>query len=160
MPTPTYVPIATTTLATNTATITFSSIVSSYRDIVLVISGSDTVGGNLPLIRFNGDSGTNYSFVRAISYGVVQSSQGTGFTSTWDLAAINIAQSTIIVNIMDYSATDKHKVAMARTNSNSAEVWMGLARWANTSAINQIGLSLISGNYRAGTTISLYGIAS
>jgi len=160
LPTPTYTAIATTTLVSNTPTITFSSIPSSYRDIVLVISGSDTVGGNLPLIRFNGDSGTNYSFVRAITYGTVISSRGTNFTSTWDLAAINIAQSSVIVNIMDYSATDKHKTALARTNANTAEVWMGAARWANTAAINQIGLSLISGNYRAGTTISLYGIAA
>jgi hypothetical protein len=60
MPTPTYTPIATTTLGTAAASVTFSSISGSYTDLVLIIAGVQSVA-DVPYIQFNSDTATNYS---------------------------------------------------------------------------------------------------
>jgi len=52
----TYEPIATTTLGSNQTTITFSSIPSTYTDLVIV-SNMGTTTASYPFIRFNGDTG-------------------------------------------------------------------------------------------------------
>ena len=62
MPTNTYVALDKVTLGTAASTITFSSIPQTYTDLVMVFDGtaaSATYSG----IRFNGDTGNNYSFV-------------------------------------------------------------------------------------------------
>ncbi len=59
MPT-TYEPIATTTLGSAAATITFSTIPATYTDLRVVWVGTVTVADSAGM-RFNSDSGTNYS---------------------------------------------------------------------------------------------------
>jgi hypothetical protein len=57
MPTPTYTPLATVTLGTTAASVTFSSIPATYRDLIFVLSG---LGGSANItLRYNGDSGSN-----------------------------------------------------------------------------------------------------
>jgi len=57
----TYEPIATTTLGSATASVTFSSL-GSYTDIVLVCSVQSASSGDARInIRFNGDTASNYS---------------------------------------------------------------------------------------------------
>jgi hypothetical protein len=66
-----------------------------------------------------------------------------------------------IVQIMDYSATDKHKTSLARSNRADSGVDASAIRWANTAAINSITLLQTNGRtLEAGATIALYGIAS
>ena len=59
----TYEPIATTTLGTAAASVTFSTISGAFTDLVLVMAFANTgVGnGNDILMQFNSDSGSNYS---------------------------------------------------------------------------------------------------
>ncbi len=57
----TYTPIASATLAASTSSITFSSIPATYTDIVVVINDINSTGSFDTNIRFNGDSGSNYS---------------------------------------------------------------------------------------------------
>ena len=57
----TYEPIATTTLGSTAATITFSSIPATYTDLRIALVGSLSGGGNYGNLRFNSDSGSNYS---------------------------------------------------------------------------------------------------
>ena len=56
----TYTPIYTTTLASAAASYTFSSIPSTYTDLVIAATGLTTAGTTLAM-RFNGDTATNYS---------------------------------------------------------------------------------------------------
>ena len=56
----TEVAIATQTLGSATASITFSSIPSTYTDLRIVFSGTGATVLNLK-VRFNGDSASNYS---------------------------------------------------------------------------------------------------
>ena len=58
--TATYEKIATTTLGSNQASVTFSSIPATYTDIVVIATGKTSTETTL-YFRFNGDSGSNYS---------------------------------------------------------------------------------------------------
>ena len=58
----TYTPIATNTLGSAQASVTFSSISGSYTDLVLIINaGTSDASEQDCLIRVNGDTGSNYS---------------------------------------------------------------------------------------------------
>ena len=61
MPLPsTMTPIATNTLTAVASSVTFSSIPSTYTDLVLVLQGSFDSADDVRF-RFNGDTGSNYS---------------------------------------------------------------------------------------------------
>ena len=57
----TYEPISTTTLGSAVNSVTLSSIPATYTDLVLVWKGSFSASGSGVGVRFNGDSGANYS---------------------------------------------------------------------------------------------------
>ena len=60
--TTTYEAIATTTLGSDSASVTFSTISGSYTDLVLVaVAGIITSAGEAYQMRINSDSGSNYS---------------------------------------------------------------------------------------------------
>jgi hypothetical protein len=165
MPTPTYVSLATITLGSTDAEIIFSSIPATYRDLVLVFSGTSTTS-TAAKVQVNADTASNYSFVRA---------GGTGSTTFSSSSTINHLQlvvanaelsstvSNSVIQMMDYSATDKHKSFLIRENNNNPSgpaVLMYANRWANTAAINQIRAFTDAGAFAIGSTFSLYGIAS
>ena len=148
------------TLSSSAATITMSSINSGYRDLVLVGQGlaSTPTGIN---IRFNGDTGSNYNQV--VMYGdggSAISSSNTGIAAFQPGRLDNSTIADFIVNVMDYSATDKHKTALIRYNSASVLTAARIGRWASTSAITSFVLSLDSGTFNSGCTFALYGIVS
>ena len=159
MPTSTYVALQTVTLGANAASVTFSSIPATYRDLVLVIKGKlDSLGGVAMEITFNGDTTlSNYSTVQMSGFGSGSGSSGT--SSTPEFIMYN-AEGSNILQIMDYSATDKHKTLLVRDNAD--RVRAAAIRWANTSAITsiKIGDQPHAIDLYAGTTLSLYGIAS
>jgi len=71
--------------------------------------------------------------------------------------------STVLCDIMDYSATDKHKTFLTRANNTDEAVVASVGRVATTSGITTLAVqTLASASYymAAGTTLALYGIAS
>jgi hypothetical protein len=62
------------------------------------------------------------------------------------------------IQVMDYSATDKHKTVLARNASTVNSVNAHAARWANTGAITSIVVLTESSTFASGSTFSLYGI--
>jgi hypothetical protein len=159
MPTPTYTPLATVTLGSSASSVTFSSIPATYRDLILVFDGTATAN-SVVNFRYNGDSGANYYRVGMEGDGTTASSYfGTDATS---LRVINwrTARSNAIHQIMDYSATDKHKTSISRGNPTDVGVQSAAGRWASTAAITSIALTLDANQFAAGCTFSLYGIAS
>jgi hypothetical protein len=161
MPTPTYTPLATVTLGSTTLSVTFSSIPATYRDLIIVFDGSTTATSAGGTLRYNGDSANNYSFVAMFGTG---SSAGSDLNTTTNSSIFNFttttSKSTSVVQIMDYSATDKHKTALSRSGQANGYVLAYANRWANTAAITSVEVSVNAGNYAAGSTFSLYGIAS
>jgi hypothetical protein len=150
--------LATTTLTGASTSITFSSIPATYKDLILVISGTSTSGIAETIMRFNSDTATNYSRVTMFGTGSTTgsfagSATGIGFFDAFTSVGMSIAQ------IMDYSATDKQKTVLIRRSFPADNVAATGARWANTSAITSVSLAVISSSLAIGTTISLYGVA-
>lgn len=154
----TYEPIATTTLGSATATVTFSSIPSTYTDLVLIFGGSVSAFGNLR-IQVNSDTGSNYSWTRLL---------GDGSTAVSDRGSnqtfINIAildTNTIgnsIVHLQNYSNTTTYKTVLTRGNSTGTYLGANVGLWRSTSAINSVTVLAGTGNINSGTVVSLYGI--
>jgi hypothetical protein len=159
-PVSTYVPIATYTVTGSPdASVTFSSIPATYRDLFIACNFSAGTAGTFS-IRANGDSGTNYSRVWMLGSGSGSGNSGTSTNDAYRLFSYSATQAVGIAQIMDYSATDKHKTLLWRGNDASAEVIAIAARWANTDAINQVEIFSADGTFSVGSTFSLYGIAS
>jgi hypothetical protein len=161
MPTPTYTPLATVTLATTTSSVTFGSIPATYRDLILVCSFAYP-GSNASYValRFNGDSGGNYNRVSMEGNGSTASSFSESGASAGFIFGgfLNTNPTSVLTQIMDYSATDKHKTYLSRGNSSSAVVGALAGRWANTAAITSVQVIPTLNNFYSGTTISLYGV--
>lgn len=155
MPTPTYIPLANSTLGSTAATVTFSSIPATYRDLVVIVNGK-TSANQATGLRFNSDSGSNYSMVRMYTTASSTSTTTYGLLTTGDPTADTLT----IAQIMDYSATDKHKPVLIRSNITANNTAAHFVRWANTAAITTVAVEAISTTWAAGTTFALYGIAS
>jgi hypothetical protein len=157
MPTNTYTPLATVTLGGSDTDIVFSSIPGTYRDLILVVEGTSNVSSNAYLY-FNGDTTSgNYANVFAAGTGssAISSSNGIG---SYVGGIYGSNRSVNIIQIMDYSATDKHKTRLSRMSVAGAEVSMIAGRWANTAAVTSMTFTLISNTMSTGTTLSLYGV--
>jgi hypothetical protein len=160
----TYTLIDSEVLASAAASVTFSSIPADYRDLVLVITGTVTSSVANARLEFNGDTTiTNYSRVEMIGDG--SSASSTSASSYIILGSNGTFDSTVIANatvqVMDYSATDKHKTVLTRSGRASgslAEVFAAAGRWANTSAITSLSVITFSSTFAAGSTFYLYGI--
>lgn len=158
----TYTPIATTTLGSAAASYTFSSIPSTYTDLILIFNGSASSGTPYTTLRFNGDTASNYSDTTLSGNG---STAGSGkdvstsyiYVSGYDTLSTGMSQ--LIVNFQNYSNTTTYKTALARSANaaNGTSAVVGL--WRSTAAINSITVLLNSAsNYATGSTFTLYGI--
>ncbi len=158
MPTPTYTPLATVTLASTAATVTFSSIPATYRDLRIMIAGTTSAGVNT-VLRFNGDTGNNYTGVLMSGNGSTATSGTYGAGSLLYFGALWTTVGNTYVDIMDYSATDKHKTILGRHSNAANEAGAHAGRWANTAAITSVTvLTASAATYSTGTTFSLYGV--
>jgi hypothetical protein len=165
MPTATYTPLATVTLASNTSSVTFTGIPATYRDLIFVFAGTATAQSS-SRFRMNGITGSNYSFVRAGGNGSTTFSSAptdTYFPLVWSNSELSTTQSNAIVQIMDYSATDKHKTVLIRETNNNPSgpaVTMYAGRLDTTSAITSLTALVSANNFATGSTFSLYGVIS
>jgi len=160
MPT-TYEPIATTTLGSAQASVTFSSISGSYTDLVLVFNGSNATSNNGLRIRFNSDTGTNYSSTYLYGNGsTAASSFGSNTTGAQIAVDINSSQGMCIAHIMNYSNSTTYKTVIGRGSSAGTYADAGVSLWRNTAAITSVTVLLGAGtsNFSSGSTFTLYGI--
>lgn len=68
---------------------------------------------------------------------------------------------TIVANVLDYSATDKHKTVLFRPGAASQASIGEAGRWANTSAVTTISFVSANGSsFPTGLTIALYGVSA
>jgi hypothetical protein len=163
----TYTPIATTTLGSAQSSVTFSSL-GSYTDIQLVSQFGSTAAGNQVGIRFNGDTGNNYS--------VTQLNGPMPFGGSWrqaNASQSNIWGSPIVVGVtnslinfgsisfQNYSNTTTNKTVLCRYGWADGEVVASVGLWRNTAAITSISLIPTGGTtFLSGSTFTLYGIAA
>lgn len=156
MPTPTYTPLATTTLSSSATSVVFGSIPSSYRDLVVFVTPLHASGTHGGRVRLNADTGSNYPYI----YISGDSSAATVFSGTTTGNSGWVAQTTnsqFVCHIMDYSATDKHKIMISRFGRD-ANTNLFAVRWANTAAVTSVTLDLQGQSFAPGSKFSLYGI--
>lgn len=159
MPISTYYPIANITLTGSASSVTFSGITQQFRDLVLVVTGSMSSDSSINL-QINGDTGNNCYGVRTMGNGSSTSSD-TYNSSGMAFQQVYVAANTIttwVTNLLDYSATDKHKTALNRVSSASNTVGMEAHRWANTAAVTSIKVNRTVADFTAGSTFALYGV--
>ena len=154
----TYEPIATYSASGSQNTITFNSF-SGYTDLRLVISGN-TVNYNTSL-RFNSDSGSNYS--RTVVRGYSSTADSFRQTSQTILAidaSVSQPGQNMTADIFNYSNSTTYKTSLLRSNNATAGLDQGVGLWSSTAAITSISVLFQVGtqNYSAGTTFTLYGI--
>ena len=174
----TYTPIATTTLSSAAAAISFTSINQNYTDLVIVTSARGATGGHLYARWGNGsyDSGSTYSntgiYARRTDGGGSEergSEKNTSFTYarlspfTYAIPTATSTFGTIVTHLQNYSNTNIFKTAFARANTTGNTSYAGteasVILWRSTSAINQIQFTIAGGfNFETGTTITIYGI--
>ena len=161
----TYEPIATTTLGSAQATITFSGISGAYTDLVLVANFTQSVASASARIVFNSDNASgNYSLTELRGNGTSAlssraASLNFGYYGYYADGSTTVP-SIFVVNIMNYANTTTYKTFISRANTSSAaaEALVGLWRKA-PEAITSIALSIDAGyTYSTGSTFTLYGI--
>jgi hypothetical protein len=156
----TYTPIATTTLGSNTAQVTFSSISGSYTDLLLVINGGVTTQGPIN-VQVNSDTASNYSYTRLYGNGTTATSDRFASQPSFDVAFLpNSLDNNSFVHFMNYSNTTTNKTILNRWNSTGFTA-AAVGLWRSTAAITSIKLFNASPyDLKQGSTFTLYGIAS
>lgn len=156
----TYEPISTLNPSNGTASVTFSSIPSTYDDLVL-ISRPLIVGANNENVEmtFNGDTGSNY-YEETIF--VQTNIRGMAYDSALPYVRINYAGTEPFfsrVHIMGYKQTTFRKAVLAQKQDRAYCMLRG-ALWNSTSAITSITLKPSGANtFATGTVFTLFGIA-
>lgn len=159
----TEVAIASQTLGSAAATITFSSISSAYTDIRVVVNGTPT-GNTQFRLRFNNDSGANYSGTEVrgngSSIGSDRYTSDTGIYSNWAAFATSAQPVLTTFDVFSYTgSTNKTVLSTFNQDTNgSGTIEYGVGLWRSTSAINRIDLTAAGNSFNTGTIVTLYGI--
>jgi hypothetical protein len=160
----TYTPLANITLGSAAFGVTFGSIPQTYRDLVIVINGLGTSGNAAPVLRLNGDSGSNYSSQYMEGNG--SSTTAARATATWMPSGGATAGTTTnpivaTVQLFDYSATNKHKILLQSSSASASGSNVAAGQWANTAAVSSVFVfTPAASSWATGTTFALYGIVA
>jgi hypothetical protein len=169
-----FVSIATTTLSSNSSTITFSGIPSVYKHLQLrIIARSDNSpnAGVDGVLVFNGDTGANYSYHYLLGYGTGIIAGGTANASSivpGIMASASGSPSGVyaatVIDILDYQNTNKYKTtrsldALEPNQSSGRDLRYVSGSWRSTSAISSITITTApSANFIQYSSFALYGI--
>ena len=150
------------------AAMTFTSIPSTYTDLVVYVSAWSTAAGgaaaNGTNIKFNNTT-ANRTYRRLNGFGnSVSSDNGTGIP-TGDINGTSV--STIFTNqfiyIPNYAGSNNKSVSVdSVTENNGTATGMNLIAglWSDATAINRIDLFCDANNYAQYSTAYLYGISN
>jgi hypothetical protein len=154
----TYEKIATNTLLTPTASVTFNSF-SGYTDLVLVINGKMTSTGNSIYLRCNDDSttpnyttliGNNADIQGTTAFGSGLGGYAVGYTAT---------QFMIEANIFNYANTANPKAITSRWVQGGDQTEIIANTYDSNSAITELKILINAADtFQSGTTFTLYGI--
>ena len=155
----TYEPIATQTLASAAASITFSSIPATYTDLKWVLTG--TVSGLCDITsRFNGDTATNYSWTGLYGSGAAA---GSNRESSGDKIRTSEGNPSTTIPFFNSGEVFSYTGSTYKTQLNSwsgdtngaGYTRIGVGLWRSTAAITSISILPSSNNFNIGTTATL-----
>jgi hypothetical protein len=160
------VPISSTTVS-STGSVVISNIPNTFQDLFLIVNArTDSANTSSAVLRFNNDSGNNYSSTMFYGTGSAVTSErytnesfirvGYAIGSSETASAFSINA----IHILNYANTSTFKTAINRDASDrngAGLVQLTSGLWRSTAAISSIwyATSLV-----AGSTITLYGIRS
>lgn len=170
---PGYSKLAESILGGATASVVFSSIPTTYRNLQLrIVCRSDTAAVSTNLrMRFNGDTTANYDYQEGFGQqstaGAVEVLAASGMDlreMTGANAAIAGHPGVFTIDIPWYGGTTFVKLltglsSWSQGNSTGHMItrkFMG--KWRSTAAINSITLLPVAGNFIAGSSFALYGL--
>jgi hypothetical protein len=169
--------LETTTLSTNTSSVTFSGLgaYSDYKHLQIRAvtkwgypgGGSASRGINL---RLNGDSGSNYSIHNlsgngsSVDSGATASTSGglMGATTSGDTGSPDFGVQ--IVDLLDFSNPNKYTTARTLSGykipSGTSYIQLLSGSWRNTAAVTSLTFHEygVGGHFAIGTRISIFGV--
>jgi hypothetical protein len=168
--------ISTVTVSTAVANVTFSSLSAAYLDLYVRfnVAGSDAATQYFRM-QFNGDTGTTYGSTE-LSWGSLNNANHyNGLTyiicGKQTPSAVSWSRSSGDLWIYDYTSTTYDKIVQgsmylqpftAPTRTNDGERWLISGKWgpSTPAAITSVVFTPTTGNFVAGTVVSLYGVSA
>ena len=152
------------------ATMAFSSIPSTYTDLVLLVSArTDEAGANWSQsnITFNG-SATGYTNRYLLGTGSATSSGTVGTTFVYGgrgtgAGATASTFGNSFVYIPNYAGSNNKSVStddVTENNATAALAFLSAGLWSNSAAINSITITASGCNFVQYSTAYLYGISN
>ena len=173
MPTYTQIGSAVTVGSGGAASIDFSSIPSTYTDLVLKLSGRSAYVGTDEVVKviFNGSTAAAYQIKRLYGTGSVSASdQDSAGTTVLNFYQVDSSTSTASTfgnaefYIPNYAGSTYKSISgdlVTENNATRGVAALGAGLWSNTAAINQITLTPQSNlNWLQYTTAYLYGVSN
>lgn len=164
--------IATVTASGGETSLSFTSIPSTYKHLQIrgIAKANRTTYVDDLGIRFNSDSGSNYSGHRLYAFGAGSPGADGGGNQT-QMNIGQIAGSTVnnsqgmggvIVDVLDYANANKYKtikVISGYDDNGQGGLQFASGNWRSTSAISTITLlPLIGTSFNQYTSFALYGL--
>ena len=168
----TYKKIASTTLTSSQASISFTSLPTTYDDLVLKVSARNDVTTSSGYMRVAFNSSTSNLSSRVL-YGV-GNGQGSFTAPSWSFFYVTSSLygansfSNSEIYIPNYRSSANKSFAgesVVEDNTTSVQMCLTAALWGNTAAITSIQLTThnnstdAAANFVSGTTATLYGIS-
>ena len=145
------------------SSVSFTSIPSTYTHLQIRAIARSTSNPQVNL-RFNSDSGNNYTEHDLMGNGSSASAYGAGNIPYMPQGQVASAASTFgayVIDILDYANTNKFKTIRGLNgfDSNGSGI-LGLFSnlWRNTSAVSNIELFANVGSFAQYSSFALYGI--
>ena len=167
--------LETTLISSDTASVTFSNLsnYSAYKHLQIRMTHQVTTSGSgsneYILMRFNGDSASNYAHHRlGVEGGSPTSNQIVSTTAIYCGYAVaifgtqnNNMYGASIIDILDFGSTARNKTVRSfggADGNSDDDLALFTGHWRNTNAITSISLIPNNLSLRTGTRVSLYGM--
>jgi hypothetical protein len=160
--------IATSIADGSSQSVTFSSIPSTYKHLQLRITANANLATRYHLVTLNGTTSTYKNHILYGNGSSVLSDAGTpvignttAFTTLNDVPSNTNQFGATIMDILDYSNTNKNKTSRTLHGAASAANQVGLTSglWVNTAVVSSLTITCSGGGYYTnGSRFTLYGI--
>jgi hypothetical protein len=169
-----YESIQTVNVTSNTATISFTSIPSTFKHLQIRYIARDnrtTTGFDNMMMKFNSGASATYSWHRLVGSGTAASAAASPSSGDIALSEAAISRGNNasgifapgIIDILDYTDTNKYKTVRALhggdSNGGGSIVFTSGLWYGSTNAITGIDFTAENANlFVSGTQLALYGI--
>lgn len=155
----TYEPIGTTTTTAAVTSVSFTSIPTTYDDLVLIANANYTSGSGDLNLRFNSDSGaSSYAYIRQLNGSAILVGVATGANNI--VLTDNSVNSIHIIDVFEYKNTSVYKTFMDRGGNVTYNMGGASGVWKSNSAISTISFhpEFSGSTWAIGSTFTIYGI--